>query len=114
LTRKGRYGGEKPKTDLHKLSNLDQPPEKTNYIAEDILNAFGDERSKPFYRLVAAKIPESVIRKKLSELKQGNVQSPAKVFVSNIKNYAAEMLQKQRMQYLYSEQHKSIGKMPFH
>lgn len=110
---KERIGAEEPKTDLHKLSNLDQSPEKTNYIAEDILKAFGDERSKPFYHLVAAKIPESVIRQKLSELKQGNLQSPAKVFVSSIKNYVTEMLQKQKMQGLYSEQYKSIGKLPF-
>jgi hypothetical protein len=91
---KGSGGTEEPKTDLHKLPTLDQPPEKANYIAKDILKALGDVRSKPFYHLVAAKISESVIRQKLNELKQGNVQSPAKVFVSSIKNYAAEMLQK--------------------
>src|SRR5918999_1751521 len=99
---KGRGGTEEPKTELHRLPNLGEPPEKTDYIASEILTALGDETSKAFYRLVAAKIPESFIRQKLSELKQGNARSPAKVFVSIVKNYAAERLAKQKMQSIHA------------
>ena len=86
------------KTMLHDLPNLDQPSEKTDYIASEILAVLGDANSKPFYRLVAAKIPESFIRQKLSELKQGNAHSPARVFVSIVKHYAAEKLAGQKIQ----------------
>jgi endonuclease YncB( thermonuclease family) len=72
------------------------PPEKTDYIAGEILSALGDESSKAFYRLVAGKIPESFIRKKLSELKQGSARLPTRVFVSSKKNYAAEKLSEQK------------------
>jgi hypothetical protein len=82
---KGRGGTEEPKTGLHRLPNLGEPPEKTDYIASEILAALGDETSKAFYRLVTAKIPESFIRQKLSEIKQGNARSPAKVFASIVK-----------------------------
>jgi hypothetical protein len=99
---KRRDGTEEPKTDLHRLPNLGDPPEKTDYIASEILAALGDADSKAFYRLVAAKIPESFIRQKLSELKQGNARSPAKVFVSIVKNYAAERLAKQKMQSIHA------------
>ncbi len=95
---KGRGGTEEPKTDLHRLPDLDQPNEKIDLLAGDILAALGDASSKAFYRLVAAKIPENFIRQKLSELKQGNARSPAKVFASIVKNYAAEKLADQKMQ----------------
>jgi hypothetical protein len=74
------------------------PPGKTDYIAGEIFSALGNESSEAFYRLVAGKIPESFIRKKLSELKQGSVRLPTRVFVSSIKNYAAEKLSEQKMQ----------------
>src|SRR5919197_1111611 len=96
--RGGETSREEPKTDLHRLPNLGEPPEKTDYIASEILAVLGDANSKPFYRLVAAKIPESFIRQKLSELKQGNAHSPARVFVSIVKRYAAEKLAGQKIQ----------------
>ena len=98
---KGRGGTEEPKTHLHKLPDLDQPSEKADYIASEILAVLGDTSSKAFYRLVAAKIPESFIRQKLSELKQGSARSPAKVFASIVRNYAAEKLSEQKMQSIY-------------
>jgi hypothetical protein len=110
--RGGETGREEPKTDLHRLPNLGEPTEKTDYIASEILAVLGDANSKPFYRLVAAKIPESFIRQKLSELKQGNAHSPEKVFASIVKNYAAEKLAEQKMQSLYSR-YNAIGKLPF-
>src|SRR4030095_6322871 len=42
-------GGEK--SALQKLPDLGEPPEKTAYIAEQILNELGDERSQRFYHL---------------------------------------------------------------
>jgi hypothetical protein len=95
---RGETGVEEPKTDLHSLPDLDLPREHINSIANEILAVFGDQNSKPFYTLVASKIPESFIRQKLSELKQGNSRSPARVFVSIVKNYAAEKIAKQRLQ----------------
>jgi Bacteriophage replication protein O len=94
----GEVGREEPKTDLRMLPDLDQPRELTNSIASEILAVFGDPNSTPFYTLVAAKIPESFIRQKLSELKQGNSRSPARVFVSIVKTYAAEKIARQKLQ----------------
>jgi hypothetical protein len=57
-------------------------------VAQYILNVLGDERSERFYKLVAAKIPEQVIREILSEIKVDGARNPAKVFVYRIKKYA--------------------------
>src|SRR5947209_4496231 len=70
-------GGEK--NTLLKLPNLGDPPEKIEYIAKHvILQALGDEKSSRFYALVAAKIPEQVIRETLSAVKADGARSPAK------------------------------------
>ena len=80
-------GGEK--SSLPKLPNLGDPPEKTEYIARHvILKALGDEKSLKFYELVAAKIPEQVIREVLSEVKVDGARSPAKLFTYKIQRYA--------------------------
>jgi hypothetical protein len=85
------------KTVLHQLPNIERPSEETKLITDDILAALGDQHSQPFYALVAARVPESVIRQKLSEIKQGKVRSPAKVFTSAMKAYATAVLQKKEM-----------------
>jgi hypothetical protein len=54
---------------LHQLPNLERPSEEIRLITDDIFAALGDQYAQPFYALVAAKIPESVIRQKLSEIK---------------------------------------------
>jgi hypothetical protein len=94
--------GDKPKTALHRLPNLEQELEETKLIADDILAALGDQHSQPFYALVAAKIPESVIRQKLTEIKQGGAHSPVKVFTGAMKAYATAVLQKKEMSSLMS------------
>jgi hypothetical protein len=94
--------GDEPKTALHRLPNLEQEIEETKLIADDILAALGDQHSQPFYALVAAKIPESVIRQKLAEIKQGGAHSPAKVFTSAMKAYATAVLQKNEISSLMS------------
>ena len=80
-------GGEK--SSLRELPDLGDPPEKTAYIAKDIiLKALGDEKSSRFYELVAAKIPQQVIREVLSEVRVDGARSPAKLFTYKIKQYA--------------------------
>jgi hypothetical protein len=74
---------------IKKLKTLDQPPEKTAYIAHSvILPALGDEKSSKFYELVAAKIPEPVIRKTLSEIRVDGARDPAKLFTYKMQRYA--------------------------
>jgi hypothetical protein len=101
------------KTDLRKLPDLDQPKEKTKYLTENIAALLGDQHSQAFYYLVAAKVPESVIRHALADIKQGGARFPARVFTSRMKTYAADTLRKQSLQGVYSEHYNAIGKMPF-
>jgi len=79
-------GGEK--SALQRLPDLREPPEKTEYVAEQILKALGDEKSQRFYHLVAAKIPEGVIRETLSEVRVDGARNPAKLFTYKIQRYA--------------------------
>ena len=68
---------------------MGDPPEKVAYIAKHvILKALGDDRSSRFYQLVAAKIPEQVIRETLSEVRADGARSPAKLFTYKIQRYA--------------------------
>jgi hypothetical protein len=75
---------------VNALDDIDQPNDLTELIAADILTALGDKHSKAFYRLVARKVPEGVIRRALSELKEGSAEFPAKVFTSKMLDYAQE------------------------
>jgi hypothetical protein len=80
-------GGEK--SVLQQLPDLGDPPEKTTYIAKHvILETLGDEKSRKFYELVAAKIPEQVIRETLSAVRVDGARSPAKLFTYKIQRYA--------------------------
>jgi hypothetical protein len=73
---------------LQKLPDLGEPPEKTEYIAKQILKELGDEQSQRFYHLVAAKIPEGVIRETLSEVRADGARDPARLFTYKIQRYA--------------------------
>jgi hypothetical protein len=74
---------------LRKLPDLGEPPEKIAYIAKHvILQALGDEKSSRFYALVAAKVPEQVIRETLSEIRSDGARNPAKLFTYKIQRYA--------------------------
>jgi hypothetical protein len=80
-------GGEK--SILRALPNLGDPPEKITYIVQDvILPALGDRQSRKFYELVAAKIPEQVIREVLSEVRVDGARDPARLFTYKIQRYA--------------------------
>jgi len=83
------------KSVLQKLPDLGDPQEKTEYISRDIiLKALGDEKSRKFYELVAAKIPEQVIRETLAAVKADGARSPAKLFTYKIQRYALEQQKK--------------------
>jgi hypothetical protein len=83
------------KSVLQQLPDMGDPPEKTGYVAEEIiLKALGDKQSAQFYELVAAKIPEQVIRETLAEVKSDGARSPAKLFTYKIQRYALEQKKK--------------------
>ena len=79
-------GGERES--IQKLHDLDQPPEKITYIAQLLLDELGDQQSEKFYRLVAAKIPEAVIREALSAIRVDGAEHPAKLFTYKMQRYA--------------------------
>lgn len=83
----------KPPNPLHLLPDSQSEEANIRLIAEDILSALGDHQSASFYRLVARKIPESIIRRGLSELKQGRVEAKPKVFTSEMMRYAKERVE---------------------
>jgi hypothetical protein len=70
------------------LHDLDQPQEKTAYVAQFLLDELGDRQSEKFYRLVAAKIPEAVIREALSAIRIDGAENPAKLFTFKMQRYA--------------------------
>lgn len=75
---------------LHQLEDAQGDAEHIRLIADDILSTLGDSRSERFYLLVARKVPEALIRRTLSELKEGGAESPAKVFTSRMMGYAEQ------------------------
>ncbi|HUW22407.1 MAG TPA: winged helix-turn-helix domain-containing protein [Candidatus Bathyarchaeia archaeon] len=80
---------------IKKLKNLKQPEDKTDYVAQRILDQLGDDHSKKFYKLVAAKVPEDIIFRALAEIKTDGAKSPAKVFTHRMKLYAIEQMKKE-------------------
>jgi hypothetical protein len=77
------------KSVLRELPDVGDPPEKIEYVAKHvILQALGDEKSVKFYELVAAKIPEQVIRETLAEVQADGARSPARLFTYKIQRYA--------------------------
>jgi len=81
-------GGEK--STLQKLPNLGEPQEKTDYVAKQILKELGDKQSERFYHLVAAKIPEGIIRETLSEVRADGARDSARLFTYKMQRYALE------------------------
>jgi hypothetical protein len=73
---------------IQKLQDLDQPQEKTTFIAQYVLDELGDQQSRKFYALVAAKIPETVIREALSAIRVDGAENPAKLFTYKMQRYA--------------------------
>ena len=110
---KGRNGTDEPKTDLHKLPSLNHDKAETEAIAREITHQLGDQKSFPFYYLVASKVPEREIYATLSSLKQGSAHVPAKVFASRMKSYAAQQAD-MRSQSLHSAMQDMQQKMTLH
>jgi len=69
------------------LPNLNQPKEKTDYTARSILKELGDQHSTRFYALVAAKVPEGVIRQALAEIRQDGADNPAALFTYKMQHW---------------------------
>lgn len=80
---------------FQKLPPLKQPKAKTEYMTRFILEQLGDKQSERFYHLVAAKIPEHVIREALSEINVDGAREPAKLFTYKMKAYALQQLRAQ-------------------
>ena len=57
-------------------------------MADYILEQLEDEHSKAFYDLVAAKIPETIIRRAIAEIRADGAREPAKLFTYKMKSYA--------------------------
>jgi hypothetical protein len=96
---------------LHALPNIKQEKVQTELLAKDILSELGDKHSERFYQLVASKVPEKVIRKILSEVKQGGAKNPAKVFTYEILIYAERANDKAGGKEIVRERNELIKKM---
>lgn len=86
------------RTDLRRLPDLDQEREATQAVADIILGTLGDRHSQAFYYLVAAKVPEAVVRRTLSEIRHDGARSPARVFAHRMKAYAADAIVRSRQE----------------
>jgi hypothetical protein len=80
---------------IRNMSNLNIPNEQADYIANYILQELGDKHSAKFYHLVSWKIPESVIRQALSEIKADGAKHPAKLFTHKMTSYALKQNKKE-------------------
>lgn len=78
---------------LKELPNLGLDPDHVEYIVQEILDQLGDEHSRNFYMLVAAKVPEPVIRQTLSEIRVDGAKHPPRAFTSRMNRYAEENAQ---------------------
>jgi hypothetical protein len=87
-------GGKRREGIVDNLQPLDQPIEKTRYIADHILQQLKDKHSAPFYQLVASKVPESYILQALSEIKADGARNPPKLFTHKMKEYVLKKMKK--------------------
>ena len=77
---------------IKRLPVLTIPQEEMLYVAKYILDTLKDEQSAKYYTLVASRVPESVIRQALSEIRADGANNPAKVFTYRMQKYATEKL----------------------
>ena len=77
-----------------RLPPLKQPSAKTAYVADYIVNELGDTHSTRFYLLIAARIPEPVIRQALSEIRADGADDPPRLFTHKMKLYTMNALKK--------------------
>ena len=81
---------------LKKLPVLDQPKDKSEYIAQFIMDELQDRHSERFYNLIASRVPEDVIRKALAEIRADGADSPPRLFTYKMHRYALDRLKKAR------------------
>jgi hypothetical protein len=79
-----------PNGAIKRLQDLNQPEEKTEYMAEAILKQMGDKHSRRFYEMVAAKVPEPAIRQAMAEIKADGADNPARLFTYKMQRYALD------------------------
>jgi hypothetical protein len=77
---------------VRQLPDIELPAEQRQLIAQDVVAVLGDAHSLPFYQLVAAKIPATVIYQTLSEIKTDGAKDAAKVFTYRMNRYAMAQL----------------------
>ncbi|MCB0094153.1 MAG: replication protein [Caldilineaceae bacterium] len=82
-----------------KLPVLDQPADKSAYVAESIMAELQDAHSERFYNLIAARIPEDIIRQALAEIKADGADEPPKLFTHKMKIYALRALKKKLVEH---------------
>jgi hypothetical protein len=82
------------KNPIHDLPLIDQPKEKTEDIAERILEKLGDQNSKKFFLLVASRIPEIIIKRNIAEILEDGADHPAKLFTFRMQEFAKDQLAK--------------------
>ncbi|MCB0486092.1 MAG: replication protein [Flavobacteriaceae bacterium] len=81
-----------------KLPTIDQSQDKTEYVANHIMEELKDAHSERFYKLIAARIPEDIIRKAISEIKADGAEEPPKLFTYKMNKYTIERLKKRLIQ----------------
>lgn len=73
---------------IKNMANLNIPDEQADYVADYIIQEMGDKHSAKFYKLVSRKVPESVIRQAISEIKADGAKDPRRVFTYRMNKYA--------------------------
>lgn len=82
-------GGQSP---VMMLPLISRSPAQTALLAREILDQLGDRHSRHFYELVAAKLPEHVIRTALAEIRSDGADDPPRVFTFRMNHFALKRL----------------------
>jgi hypothetical protein len=98
-------------SNLQKLPDLPEQTNKAEYLAKDIVDQLGDQHSINFYRLTARKIPETIIRQFLSEIKSDGADNPARLFTYKINKYTDENATNKTNRSLKEQREKLAKKM---
>lgn len=68
----------------------EKDPYLVSYLVEEIVHVCGDDKSRPFYELVAGRLPERAIFRFLAEIKQDSkIRNKGAVFTSKVKEHLA-------------------------
>jgi len=97
---------------LQQLPNQNITSEQRDRLLEALLNEYGDESSKAYYILVASKVPEDIVWREMSQIRQGGkARSPKHVFASQIRKLAETHLAKAKPKTPNQSLKESIGKI---